>query len=142
MWSHGSRFRPSRPRSGRRTPRPVPMAGRPHQFVGSRGSAGWYLQSPQSHTLRSRSQALESAGVGHLSSIMEAKGATLVTDAAKPESLRQRKRTELYDRIVRGGHRLFLEHGYETTTVEMIAKEADFSPRTFFNSFPSKEDVR
>jgi AcrR family transcriptional regulator len=72
---------------------------------------------------------------------MEAKGATLVKDAAKPESLRQRKRTELYDRIVRVGHRLFLEHGYETTTIEMIAQEADISRRTFFHYFPSKEDV-
>src|SRR5712672_1714244 len=72
---------------------------------------------------------------------MQAKGATLVTDAAKPESLRQRKRIELYDRIVRVGHRLFLEHGYETTTIEMIAQEADISRRTFFHYFPSKEDV-
>jgi AcrR family transcriptional regulator len=65
----------------------------------------------------------------------------LVTNAAKPEGLRKRKRTELYDRIVRIGHRLFLEHGYETTTVDMIAKEADISRRTFFHYFPSKEDV-
>ena len=72
---------------------------------------------------------------------MEAKGATLVTDAAKPGSLRERKRTELYDRIVRVGHRLFLEQGYENTTIEMIAQEADISRRTFFHYFPSKEDV-
>jgi AcrR family transcriptional regulator len=65
----------------------------------------------------------------------------LVTNAAKPEGLRERKRNELYDRIVRIGHRLFLEHGYETTTVDMIAKEADISRRTFFHYFPSKEDV-
>ena len=72
---------------------------------------------------------------------MEAYGAQWVTDATKPESLRQRKRTELYDRIVRIGHRLFLEKGYETTTVDMIAAEADISRRTFFHYFPSKEDV-
>jgi AcrR family transcriptional regulator len=65
----------------------------------------------------------------------------LVTNATKPEGLRERKRNELYDRIVRIGHRLFLEHGYETTTVDMIAKEADISRRTFFHYFPSKEDV-
>jgi AcrR family transcriptional regulator len=69
------------------------------------------------------------------------KEATLVTNGAKPESLRQRKRTEQYDRIVRVGHRLFLEHGYETTTIDMIAAEADISRRTFFHYFPSKEDV-
>ena len=72
---------------------------------------------------------------------METRGPILVTNAAKPEGLRERKRTELYDRIVRVGHRLFLEHGYETTTVDMIAKEADISRRTFFHYFPSKEDV-
>ena len=65
----------------------------------------------------------------------------MVTNAAKPEGLRERKRNALYDRIVRVGHRLFLEHGYETTTVDMIAKEADISRRTFFHYFPSKEDV-
>jgi AcrR family transcriptional regulator len=72
---------------------------------------------------------------------MEARAATLVTDAAKPETLRQRKRNELYDRIVRVGYRLFLEHGFESTTIDMIAKEADISRRTFFHYFPSKEDV-
>jgi AcrR family transcriptional regulator len=72
---------------------------------------------------------------------MVAKVATLATDAAKPESLRQRKRIELYDKIVRVGHRLFLEQGYETTTIDMIAAEADISRRTFFHYFPSKEDV-
>jgi AcrR family transcriptional regulator len=55
--------------------------------------------------------------------------------------LRQRKRTEQYDRIVRVGHGLFLEQGYETTTIDMIAQEADISRRTFFHYFPSKEDL-
>ena len=64
-----------------------------------------------------------------------------MTNAAKPEGLRQRKRNELYDRIVRVGYHLFVEHGFEATTVEMIAQEADISRRTFFHYFPSKEDV-
>jgi AcrR family transcriptional regulator len=66
---------------------------------------------------------------------------TVVLNAATSETLRQRKRNELYDRIVRVGFRLFLELGYETTTIDMIAKEADISRRTFFHYFPSKEDV-
>jgi AcrR family transcriptional regulator len=72
---------------------------------------------------------------------MTARGSTVRRNAAKPEGLRERKRNELYDRIVRVGHRLFLEQGYESTTIDMIAEEAGISRRTFFHYFPSKEDV-
>jgi AcrR family transcriptional regulator len=64
-----------------------------------------------------------------------------MTSVAKPETLRQRKRNELYDRIVRVGFQLFQEQGFEATTVDMIANEAGISRRTFFHYFPSKEDV-
>jgi len=37
--------------------------------------------------------------------------------------------------------RLFLEQGFEATTIEAIAEAADISPGTFFNYFPTKEDV-
>jgi AcrR family transcriptional regulator len=37
--------------------------------------------------------------------------------------------------------RLFLEKGYEETTIEDIAEAVDISPSTFFNYFPSKEAV-
>ena len=72
---------------------------------------------------------------------MTAKGPTLPMDAPKPGGLRERKRNELYDRIVRVGYKLFLKRGYETTTIDMIAHEAKISRRTFFHYFPSKEDV-
>lgn len=62
-------------------------------------------------------------------------------EAAKPAGLRERKRNEIYDRIVRVGYKLFLEQGFETTTIDMIAAEAGISRRTFFHYFPSKEDV-
>jgi AcrR family transcriptional regulator len=65
----------------------------------------------------------------------------LAGSAAKPEGLRERKRSELYDRIVLVGHKLFMQQGYETTTIDMIAAEAKISRRTFFHYFPSKEDV-
>jgi AcrR family transcriptional regulator len=72
---------------------------------------------------------------------MTVKKAKLPRIVAKPEGLRERKRNELYDRIVRIGHRLFQAHGYENTTIEMIAEVAKISRRTFFYYFPSKEDV-
>jgi AcrR family transcriptional regulator len=72
---------------------------------------------------------------------MTAKGPTVPMSASKPGGLRERKRNELYDRIVRVGYKLFLKLGYETTTIDMIAEEAGISRRTFFHYFPSKEDV-
>jgi AcrR family transcriptional regulator len=62
-------------------------------------------------------------------------------NATKPEGLRERKRNEISDRIVRVGYKLFLERGYEATTIDMIAQEANISRRTFFYYFPTKEDV-
>jgi len=72
---------------------------------------------------------------------MTAKGPTVQKSASKTGGLRERKRNELYDRIVRVGYKLFLKRGYETTTIDMIAEEAKISRRTFFHYFPSKEDV-
>src|SRR5262249_25901348 len=43
--------------------------------------------------------------------------------------------------IQREAMRLFQEQGYEATTIEQIADAVEISPSTFFNYFPSKEDV-
>lgn len=61
-----------------------------------------------------------------------------VRPMAKP-SLRERRAVEIRQRIVDVALARFLEQGYEATTVDQIAAEADVSPRTFFRYFPTKE---
>jgi AcrR family transcriptional regulator len=57
------------------------------------------------------------------------------------QSLRERKKLKTREAIQREAMRLFKKQGYEETTVEQIAAAAEISPSTFFNYFPSKEDV-
>lgn len=55
--------------------------------------------------------------------------------------LRQRKKQQTRETIVREALALFARHGYEAVTVADIATAADIAPRTFFAYFPTKEDV-
>src|SRR6202011_1999624 len=66
---------------------------------------------------------------------------------SKPKSgaagpgLRARKRQQTRERLTRAAMALFLERGFEATTLDDIAAAADVSRRSFFHYFESKEDV-
>ncbi|MDA0563369.1 TetR/AcrR family transcriptional regulator [Streptomonospora sp. S1-112] len=55
--------------------------------------------------------------------------------------LRERKKQATRENILRAAFGLFLERGYEATSVTQIAEAAMVSPATFFTYFPTKEDV-
>ncbi|WP_415024896.1 TetR/AcrR family transcriptional regulator [Bradyrhizobium sp.] len=55
--------------------------------------------------------------------------------------LRQRKREATRERLTRAAMALFLERGFEATTIDDISAAADMSRRSFFHYFASKEDV-
>src|SRR5271170_689421 len=55
--------------------------------------------------------------------------------------LRERKRNLTLDLIAKTGLKLFVENGYEATTLDAIAAASGISRRTFFYYLKSKEDV-
>jgi AcrR family transcriptional regulator len=55
--------------------------------------------------------------------------------------LRERKKQKTRESIQRTALQLFERQGYEETTIDQIAAAAEISPSTFFNYFPTKEDV-
>ncbi|PSK98903.1 TetR family transcriptional regulator [Murinocardiopsis flavida] len=57
------------------------------------------------------------------------------------ESRRARKKRQTRRLLAETAIRLFDEQGYEQTTVAQIAAAADVATKTFFNHFPSKDDV-
>ena len=61
--------------------------------------------------------------------------------SAAGTGLRQRKLQATRERLTRGAMALFLERGFEATTIDDIAAAADVSRRSFFHYFASKEDV-
>jgi AcrR family transcriptional regulator len=62
-------------------------------------------------------------------------------EAAAPEGRRERKRRQTRERIEQAAMALFLERGFDATTIEDITEAADVSKRSFFDYFPSKEEV-
>ncbi|WP_322103234.1 helix-turn-helix domain-containing protein [Paraburkholderia sp. J41] len=57
------------------------------------------------------------------------------------EGLRARKRRQTQQRIVAAALSLFLERGYEATTIDAIADAAEIARRTFFHYFDGKEAI-
>ncbi|BBD98825.1 TetR family transcriptional regulator [Sphingobium amiense] len=57
------------------------------------------------------------------------------------EGARARKHRETMERITEAGIRLFLDRGYEATTLDDIAAAAAISRRSFFHYFKSKDDI-
>lgn len=61
--------------------------------------------------------------------------------AEATEGRRERKRRQTRERIEQAAMTLFLERGFDATTIEDITEAADVSKRSFFDYFPSKEEV-
>lgn len=57
------------------------------------------------------------------------------------ESRRERRKRQTRQRLIAAAVPLFAKQGYDETTVAQIASAADVATKTFFNHFPSKEDV-
>jgi len=58
-----------------------------------------------------------------------------------PSGLRQRTRRAVQAEIAATAMRLFLDHGFEATTMEQIAGEIGISRRSLFRYFGTKEDI-
>ncbi|MEU6224880.1 TetR family transcriptional regulator [Streptomyces sp. NPDC047042] len=58
-----------------------------------------------------------------------------------PTGLRERTRRAVQAEIVAAAMRLFLERGFEATTMEQIAGEIGISRRSLFRYFGTKEDI-
>ena len=77
--------------------------------------------------------AMTSAPLRDSAGIEELLGASL--------GLRERKKLKTRRAIRAAAFRRFAEQGYEATTIDQIAGDADISPSTFFRYFPTKEDL-
>jgi AcrR family transcriptional regulator len=64
-----------------------------------------------------------------------------VVEPPPEPGLRARKKQRVREHLVEVAFDLFLERGYDATTIDDIAAACDVSRRTFFRYFPAKEDV-
>ena len=56
-------------------------------------------------------------------------------------TLRERKKAQTRSALWNAAIELFVQHGFDNVSVAQIAAAADVSKMTFFNYFPSKEDL-
>jgi len=63
------------------------------------------------------------------------------SNVPRQEGTRARKRRETHARITEAGIRLFLDKGYDATTLDDIAAAAGISRRNFFHYFKSKDEI-
>lgn len=64
-----------------------------------------------------------------------------VTVVTGDTGLRERKKAKTRHAIEARALELFLDKGYEATTIDAITAACDISPRTFFRYFSSKDDI-
>lgn len=56
-------------------------------------------------------------------------------------SRRERRKREVRGRIMEAAMTRFVAQGFDATTVDQIAEDADVAQKTFFNYFPTKQDL-
>lgn len=56
-------------------------------------------------------------------------------------SRRERRKREVRERIMEAAMARFVVQGFDSTTVDQIAEDADVAQKTFFNYFPTKQDL-
>ncbi|MBU1024021.1 TetR/AcrR family transcriptional regulator [bacterium] len=59
----------------------------------------------------------------------------------KPKSRKEKEQEQRSNYILTMAEELFSEHGYENTSMAMIAEKSEFSVGTVYNFFPSKSDI-
>jgi AcrR family transcriptional regulator len=64
-----------------------------------------------------------------------------VGDVSNDLSRRERRKREVRDRIMRAAMKRFIRQGFDDTRVDEIAQDADVAQKTFFNYFPTKQDL-
>ena len=64
-----------------------------------------------------------------------------MSDGRSELSRRERRKREVRDRIMAAAMKRFIRQGFEDTTVDQIAEDADVAQKTFFNYFPTKQDL-
>ena len=57
------------------------------------------------------------------------------------ESRREQRKREVRERIMESAMRRFIRQGFDETTVDQIAADAEVAQKTFFNYFPTKQDL-